>query len=268
MRGMSRLGLVAALAGGLAVTLFVLAPQARVIDVDAQQSATSLGVDVNPEGNSATALGTRDVCLAVRSGDTFDIDLTVEGVTSPLIAWESYLGFDPNIVQVVDRDVQQLLASIPVSNVIDASESVPDDDGAYRIGASDISDPPVGAGGTGVLARLTLKAQAAGTTELSLSPIPTDANRPVGPFLREVEGTLIGDGDEDGLFDGPYLGAQVTVDQNCPGDGGVTLTDIAGDDGVSMWIFIIIAIGIVAAAAGLGGAALIILRRSGSHPAS
>src|SRR3989304_3838486 len=68
------------------------------------QGATEpqLGIDADPTGNTATAPDPRDPCVSVSEGDTFDVDVVVEGMTD-LLAWEAYLSFNPDNVRIMDR---------------------------------------------------------------------------------------------------------------------------------------------------------------------
>ncbi len=226
------------------------------------QDSPSLGIDVDPTGNSATLLGDRQVCLEVTSGASFDIDVTVENVTE-LSAWEIYLGYDASVIQIVDRDVQMFLTSAPGSNAFDLSESVPDNRAPFRIGAANITDPPEGVTGSGVLARLTVTAIAGGVADLTVGPQPTDAGRPIGPTLTDVDGNQIADSDGDSMFDAPILDAVIAVDESCDSSGGVATAVLTGDDGgVAWWIFLAAAVGIVATAS-IGGIAFITFRRAG-----
>lgn len=238
--------------------------QGRAVDA---QERTTLGIDADPTGNSATLLGNRDVCVSVSRGHVFEVDVTVTNVSS-LAAWEAYVTYDASVVNIVDRDVQMLLAA-PGGNVFDISESVPDNDGRYRVGAANISDPPLGADGSGVLARLTLEAKEPGVANLSVKPIQTTLGS-VGATLTRVDAVHIGDTNDDSYFDGATLDARIAVDQPCPGqeEGGPTAAALSGDDGgLAWWIFLAVALGIVVTA-GAGGLALIVLRRSGANPTS
>jgi hypothetical protein len=268
MRGSLTLGLPALVAAG---SLFVLALGLAPVTIGgalAQSSTTTLAVDVNTEGNTPTAVGSRDLCAQVSAGNTFQVDLTIEDVTG-LTALDAYLTYDPEVVSVTDRDVKnQFLGIAGESNVFDASESVPDEDGRYRVEAAIIAEDPVGADGSGVLARLTLQAKSAGLTTLSLTPSPTDiADRPVAATLTSVDATRIGDSDGDSYFDGPILDAEIAVDQACSGpEGGTSVIPSSGDDGgVPAWIILAAAAGVITA--GAGGVALFVLRRS-NPPAS
>jgi hypothetical protein len=227
------------------------------------QATPSLAIDVDPVGNSATALATREVCVEADTGDRFEVDVTVENV-GELSAWEMYLGYDNTVVTVVDRDVQLFTASSPSANAFDISASVPhDSDTPFRIGAANIADPPEGVSGSGVLARLTLEAVGAGTTELDVGIQQSDIGKPVGPTLTDVNGNQISDNDGDSFFDGPILSGTVTVDRSCTdsaGDGPITVLS-GGGGGISWWIFLAAAVGLVATA-GIGGIALITFRRT------
>jgi hypothetical protein len=241
----------------------LLSPALFAASARAQETPT-LGIDVEPSDNTATSLGVRNACIAVHEGDVFNIDITVEGAQD-IAAWEAYVSLDPSIVSVIDRDVQLLLSSVSEGNTFDTSESVPEDsndDGRYRIGGAIITDPPVGASGSGVLARLTLEATAAGSTDLSVKPIQTEAGSPVGPTLTDVNANHLGDSNDDSFFDGPILDATVAVDQDCESDsqGAVAALTSGDDGGVSAWIFAAAALGVVLTA-GFGGLALFRLRR-------
>lgn len=232
------------------------------------QGTPTLAIDVDPTGNSATLLGPREVCIEVDNGDTFDVDLTVKDVTD-LSAWQAYIGFDNTVVNVVDRDVQMFVASGPGANAFDISGSVPhDEDRPYLVGAANIADPPEGISGSGVLARLTLEAVGDGLTDLTSGLQPTDIEQPVGPTLTDVNGKQIADSDGDSFFDAPILDAKVAVGQGCDGSGaeGPTTVLSGGGSGIAWWVFLAAAVGLVVTA-GIGGVALITLRRTDSGAA-
>jgi hypothetical protein len=181
------------------------------------QQGLSVGVDADPAGNTATALGAIDQCVSVQRGDTFSVDVFVTDVTN-LLAWEAYFSFDGSIVNVTDRDVKLFQAANANSDVFDASESLPSSGGLYRLGAIDFGQPASPDSGSGVLARLTLEAVGAGISPAILTTI--DANndgRPdLGTMLKDPEETPLGDSDGDGFFDGPVFNAQIAVDRDCP----------------------------------------------------
>jgi hypothetical protein len=244
------------------------------------QDVTAIGIDASPVGNTATSLGEIDACTAVSQGDSLQVDLFVQNAED-LLAWEAYLFFDSELLTVTGRDVQFFQAAGEGSSVFDASESVPDDDGRYRVGGADIADPPSPESGSGVLARLSLRALAPGTATLSIAPVQIDIGT-IGPFLRDVEGSLIGDEDGDSLFDGPIIEAEVRIDGECPGGGAPPVLETPraspedgsgsgsgdGDDSsTALWIGLGIGIGAIVSVGGLG-VYLWSRRRAAGGPAS
>jgi hypothetical protein len=181
------------------------------------QTRTSIGVDANPADSTATSLGPIDSCVSVSTGDTFDVDIFVKDVTD-LLAWEVYFTYDSSIVNIVDHDVEMFQAGNEGSNVFDLSEVLPDLDALYLLAAADLGDPPAPDSGSGVLARLTLKAVGPGISPARVSPIDfnNDGTMDLGPFLNDLHGDPIGDADNDGLFDGQISAAQIAVDTACP----------------------------------------------------
>lgn len=124
----------------------------------------SIAVDANPAGNTASSLGTVDNCISVNNGDTFDLDIVITDVTR-LQVWNVFVHYDPSIVNVIDRDVQMLLAANSGSDVQDGSYGDPDLSGQYDALASDVAEAePAHENGSGVLMRLTLKATSPGVT--------------------------------------------------------------------------------------------------------
>jgi hypothetical protein len=184
----------------------------------AAEVSVSIGIDADPAGNTSSSLGAIDTCISVSTGDAFQVDLFVTDVVD-LLAWEAYFVYDVTIVDIVDRDVMMFQAANPGSNVFDVSEGLPDIDGWYGVAAIDIADPPAPDSGSGVLARLSLKAVRAGISPASLSPIDVnnDGKLDLGPSLKDFNGDSIDDADGDGFFDGPISNAQIAVDSPCPG---------------------------------------------------
>jgi hypothetical protein len=220
-----------------------------------QEPATSLAIDADPTGNSETSLGPQDSCISVSQGDTFEVDVTITDVTD-LLAWEASFTYDPEIVQVTDRDVELFQAADGESTIFDVSQSTPDSDGMYGLGAVDTADPEAPDGGSGILARLTLEAVGPGASPLAIPEIDLNEDTVLdrGPLLRNVAGEAIGDEDGDGLFDGPVSDAQVIVDGPCPKGG-------ADEDDGFPWLILGIVLAAVAIAAVAGGG-LIAYRRA------
>ena len=184
------------------------------------QTRTSIGVDANPAANAATSLGPIDSCMSVSTGDTFDVDIFITDVTD-LLAWEVYFVYDGSIINIVDHDVQMFQAANEGSNIFDLSEVLPDLDARYGLAAADLADPPAPDSGSGVLARLTLKAVAPGISPASVPLIDFDNNgtMDLGPFLSDMHGNPIDDLNNDTFFDGQISAAQIAVDTACPPEG-------------------------------------------------
>lgn len=183
----------------------------------AQEREPTLAVDAQPSGNTPTAVSTVDPCVSVAAGETFDIDIVMMDVVN-LLAWQARFIYDAALLEVVKRDVKLFLASSEGSSVFDVSERLPDDgDGRYLTAAADTADPPAPDSGSGVLARLTLKAKGRGVSPVSLPKIDIDGDGVPddGPVLTDVDGERIGDIDGDSLFDGIVIDAVVAIDMRC-----------------------------------------------------
>lgn len=217
---------------------------------------TAIGIDADPTGNTATSLGPIDSCVEVPRDGAFQVDLFVRDV-SDLLAWSAYLEFDPEIVQVVDHDVELFQAANSGSNLFDVSDKTPDTDGVYSVGAVDTADPQAPDSGAGVLARVTLEAVGSGVSSLRLAlrDLDGDGTPDQGALLRRADGEIIGDETGDTFFDGPIAGAEVAVGRSCPQ---------AEDDDLNPFIIIGPAIGGVAIIVFAALAALLILRRRSS----
>ena len=96
--------------------------------------------------------------------DTFDVDLYITNVTD-LLGWDIVLNYNSTILNVTAINVQMFQAANPGSNVFNISDATPDLDGSYFAGAVDIGSAD---SGTGVLARITLRAVGTGTSPLTL----------------------------------------------------------------------------------------------------
>ena len=202
------------------------------------QGETAMGIDANPSANTATSLGEIQSCVAAAPGEGFAVDIYVKEVTE-LLAWEVYVEYDAQLVEVADRDVDQFLGANAGSNVYDVSERLPDSDGLYRVAAADTSDPPTPDSGSGVLARLTLRARAPGTGVLGIAfrDLNDDGTPDLGPFFRNVSGEPIDDTNGDTFFDGPSQNARVTVGGECPSSpDGAAAEEGSGGARTMIWV--------------------------------
>jgi len=231
-----------------------------------QVDKPTLAIDVSPGDNEAAMPGEIENCIEVPAGHEFDVDLIIEDVEE-LLAWEIRLEYDMESVEIVALDVKLFQEANAGSSVFDVSEALPDDDGMIRLAAADTSDPPTPDSGSGTLARLTLRALTGGESALDFvrRDIDDDGQLDFGPFLRNVDGEIIGDLDGDTFFDGPAVGAIVAVETSCPaGSNSATIPGGGSSGSSNAWIFITAAVAILAVATVSG--AVYLYRRARSSP--
>lgn len=206
----------ALIAGAAAAVLAIGLQGHNGSPTDAQAPAV-FAIDVDPSGNTQTSLGDIDECATVGQG-AFDIDVVVADVDG-LLAWESLLSYDEDILAVTAIDVRQFLAADSGSSVVNVSASVPNSSGSFYMGAGDIGAETDS--GDGVLARLTLEATDSGVSPLELAyrDVDGDGSPDLGPTLSGLtiadQAVHIGDADGDELFDNP-TNARIAVDMPCP----------------------------------------------------
>ena len=251
-----------------ALPLAALVAFAVVSPGAAQADGPALSVDANPAGNTPASLGSIESCAAVSNGDMFQADLVIEDVQD-LLAWEIYIEYDPQIVEIAEQDVRLFQEANVGSSVIDVSDRLPDPSGYHRLSAFDASDPPRTDSGSGVLARLTLRAIAAGESPLSIATrdINGDGTLDRGALLRDADTNVIGDEDGDSFFDGERNDAMVAVDGECPPGTSfsspllVTPSSV-GSGSSPPWLLISLAAGAAAALATAAAGALLFFRRT------
>jgi hypothetical protein len=187
-----------------------------VTRTNAQQPAV-FAIDADPSGNTPTSIGAIDECATVSKGP-FSVDVVVANVDG-LLAWESLLSYDKNILRITEVDVRHFLAADPGSSVVNVSASLPNSTGSFYMGAGDVGGERDS--GDGVLARLTLEASNSGVSHLILATRDVDGNgtADLGPTLSGLtiadQVIHIGDADGDEMFDDP-TNARVAVDVPCP----------------------------------------------------
>ena len=257
------LALFLTVAGVLAVLFALLAGGLPSLSF-AQGQRPSLAIDAIPDGDTLTSVAQIDSCASAQEGDTFNIDLIIEDVTD-LLAWEVGISYDPNVLEVRERDVQMFQATNRGSQVLDTSNETPSNSGRYVASAVDVADPASPDSGSGVLARITLKAVGTGTSSLSLEKIDLDDDDSPdqGPFLRDVAGETIGDDDGDTFFDGSTTDAEIRVGEPCPGQAEAAVQSL--DEGDTNYGLVVgIAGGVVAGLLAAGALAAFVLRRRGA----
>lgn len=260
---------VSSIIAAATLSLFALGQPAHAAD-------PTFAMDAGIDGNGATTVGRIEDCVAVKTGDRFQMDIVVQDITN-LLAWEIPIDYDPEVVTVVDQDVKLFQQANAGSSVLDLSDKLPDDSGFHALKAFDSADPASPDSGSGVLARVTFEAVGAGDSPIRFGNRDYDSDGTLdrASFLRKyVEGNLqnpgediIGDSNDDTFFDGEQANAQAVVDGECP-DGTVvaeasTITEPPVGDGSSMpWA--IIGSGGAAAVVVLLGLAFLLTRRRGS----
>jgi hypothetical protein len=212
------------------------ATEAATDDGNQAEGDKTIAIDVVPDENEATVVGEVETCASANVGDRFIVDLVVSDIED-LLAFEADVGFDGSVLEIVDRDVELFLGSAEGSQVVDTSQSTPNDSGLYKVGAVDTADPLAPESGSGVLARLTIEAVSNGKSDISLNKIDDNADgaNDRGVFLRNAAGDVIGDEDGDSFFDGPVGSGQIVVGAACEdSDTKVVIassgTDSDGDD--------------------------------------
>jgi hypothetical protein len=167
----------------------------------------TIGLDADPlhsPANTATSLGSTEACISVATNDTFNIDIFITNVID-LMAWDMYFQYDGSMVNVTAVNVRMFQAANPGSNVFNASDVPPDSNGIFYVSAAELAAGKEDSG-SGVLARLTLRAVGPGLSSASL----------IWSEFKDKNNLPIGDTNGDGYFDGSASDVKVAVDRACP----------------------------------------------------
>lgn len=193
--------------------LLAIAVSADIPGASAQSSSTSLAIDAITEGNAATSLGPIDQCVSVEEGDSFTVDVVIEDVPS-LLTWEATVAHDRQLLEITDQDPLLMIAAAAGSSPFNGSESLPDINGTHFVGATDTRALE---SGSGVLARVTFRALAAGTSDISIPQLDFngDGTTDFGVIVQAAGGVHLGDTNGDGFFDGDVSGAVVRIGSSC-----------------------------------------------------
>jgi len=137
--------------------------------------ADVISVDMVTTGNTSSALGPVESCIQISAGNSFTIDVTVQGVpphntngtptpaddTGGIIAHSYTLAYPSGVLTITSKTVADsginILARNNVSpnELLDAGDSVPDSNGTFQRAVLDTGNA-VPESGAGVLERLTI----------------------------------------------------------------------------------------------------------------
>jgi hypothetical protein len=200
-----------ALVAAAGVALLIALPRAS-----AQSTSTVdlVGADAGVQGNTATTIGPRDVCISVNPAQRFPIDIFVDEVPAdrPLIGFQLNIKYDANVVSVVEASHDFLLGATGQYQPFPGlSDPLPDTDGVYNIVIADLASNAgqIGANsetGPGVLSRLTFEAKAAGTSAVG----PIFDGTDLYPALQDTQNATM---EVIGIAE-----TLVAVSQPCPTD--------------------------------------------------
>jgi Cohesin domain len=202
-----------------AAVLALAAAAAMVLSASSRAAGSpAIGIDMTPNEANTNSVNEINPCTDVRPGDEFAADLFVTNVDS-LTAWELRVEFDPAVVSLESADYNFLL--VKTGGQIVASEFQQEKPGRIFLAAAQPHSPN---SGSGVLARLHLKALANGASSLTVMSSPTYFS----PRLTGAGGLPTGDTTGDGYFDGPITGGTVNVGRSCPATTPVVTSPPAG----------------------------------------
>ena len=133
-----------------------------------------------------------------------------------MIAFEVDVRYNPDLLEIVAVDYDLMLAAVgDYQPFVDLTDELPDTDGDYRLvvldtasqtGVPEINQPELNVErGKGVLARITLRAKAAGVSEVTVGYDPPD-----GPY------PLTQDTQNETIIVDRIGGASIAIGQDCP----------------------------------------------------
>ncbi len=135
--------------------------------------ASAFSIDMDPTGNTATSLGSRQTCARITANgvqdadedatDAVDLDVTATAVpaSAPMVGFEYVIIYDESNLTIQAYQGGFLLAANTGSNIFSASGDVPDVDGNnwWQSGEADLANgESVPETGSGILQRVTVGA--------------------------------------------------------------------------------------------------------------
>ncbi len=173
-----------------------------------------IAIDADPAGNTATSLGPLNACVRTEPGADVTVDLIADAVPGPpdvngIIGFEISVDYSAALLKVSAYDYEFLLAATGTFEPFEAlGDPAPDTDGRLNISVADLAVNSPGPGdnteaGPGVLARLTLTAQAAGIA--TVAPVFDSDHYPT--ILNQQNQVT----DVDSI-----AGVQIAIGRDCP----------------------------------------------------
>ena len=175
----------------------------------------AMSLDLDPSGNSATVLGTREDCAIITvngvmdgdedSIDAVDVDVTATNIptTHRMIAFGGTIGYSEANLTIEAVNINLLLAANSPSSTFNASEPLPDENGDnYWINSAADSSSGQGEAGSGVLSRFTVRA---------------DSGASPGAYSVALTDALHIATDGNGYVADATVGGYIAIDAACPG---------------------------------------------------
>ncbi|MEX1193647.1 MAG: thrombospondin type 3 repeat-containing protein [Dehalococcoidia bacterium] len=148
---------LAVLAGVSALVILLLAGSLSVPG-PTSAATTTVGIDIDPAGNTATSLSTLERCRSVSPGQQFSIDVFLDELQAgdDLGGFNYEINFDASRISINSHDHSLLLSSAPGSNTpFDLGDSTPDTTSPHLVGVADFGTSEPGPA-RGVLGRYTI----------------------------------------------------------------------------------------------------------------
>lgn len=150
-----------------------------------RSSVDLVAIDAIPDGNEATILGDLDGCVETQAGSEVQVDVIVDAIPEdqPLVGFQYDVTYDPEMIEIIDFDYEFLLAAEGTFQPLDGlTDEVPDSDGLFTVAvldvASNVDTDENMETGPGVLTRITLRAIAAGASEVGINFEPPNIAYP------------------------------------------------------------------------------------------
>ncbi len=162
---------------GLILLPAALLPFASRVSAD---EPVVVAIDADTTGNSARVAGAVDDCVSTSVGERFDVDVALPAPGIPaakgISGYQFQFYYDLRVVSVQNANDDMLLTQAPGSNLIPFSDVTPNTTGEYLrvaadFGRSGIEPQGTSETGPGVIARLTLRAEATGESPLGLRDV-------------------------------------------------------------------------------------------------